>query len=261
MTSFIGDDFYRMDKKRRGYAVIFNNETFETLSPREGSRKDVIALEETFGPDCLGFDVECHNDLSADDIGNKLQKLSKADHSECDCLCVIFLTHGMDNGIIHLKKGVYLVDQLWAPFLNDRCLGLAGKPKFFFIQACRGTKAHYGVNLVRFNSSEMDSVSRESYIIPSHSDILVSYSTVPGALSPRNKIKGTWFIQSLCKVLKEHYKTSDLLSMLTMVNREVALGYEFCGDESQESADKYCGMKVTPIFTSTLMRNVFFLPK
>lgn len=50
--------------------------------------------------------------------------------------------------------------------------------------------------------------------------------TFSGYYAWRDTINGSWFIQSLCKMLEEHYKTRELLSILTLVNRDVAINYE-----------------------------------
>jgi caspase 7 len=54
-------------------------------------------------------------------------------------------------------------------------------------------------------------------------DILIMYSTVEGFTSWRDPINGSYFIQSLVKQLKEYNGTKDLLTILTFVNRQVAV--------------------------------------
>ena len=52
------------------------------------------------------------------------------------------------------------------------------------------------------------------------------YSTIPGFCSWRNASTGSWFIQSLCKILEQHGFEYDLISNLTRVARKVAYNYE-----------------------------------
>lgn len=54
---------YNMKHKRRGHAVIFNHDIFDTndYAPREGSELDVKSLDETFTS--LLFKVTTHNNL------------------------------------------------------------------------------------------------------------------------------------------------------------------------------------------------------
>ena len=59
---------YNMQHKRRGHAVIFNHDTFETdhYATREGSKLDVIHLYEKFSS--LLFDVTVHDNLEYSQI-------------------------------------------------------------------------------------------------------------------------------------------------------------------------------------------------
>lgn len=87
------------------------------------------------------------------------------------------LTHG-DKGRIYAKDFGYPPDMLWTPFTGDKCPTLAGKPKMFFIQACRGTKVDSGARAI-FISRDSGSAT---YSIPSMADILVMYSTYEGKI-------------------------------------------------------------------------------
>ena len=54
------------------------------------------------------------------------------------------------------------------------------------------------------------------------SDYLLSYSTIPGHVSWRNKKTGSWFIYTLANVFKDNATKEHLIDMLTEVNRKVA---------------------------------------
>lgn len=62
-----------MDCKKRGLAYIFNHEIFDdALEPRLGTRTDCENLEQTLKH--LSFDVVVCNDLSYDEIQEKVEK-------------------------------------------------------------------------------------------------------------------------------------------------------------------------------------------
>lgn len=66
---------YKMDCKKRGLAYIFNHEIFDedtALEPRLGTRTDCDNLEQTLKH--LSFDVVVCNDLSYDEIQEKVEK-------------------------------------------------------------------------------------------------------------------------------------------------------------------------------------------
>jgi caspase-like apoptosis-related cysteine protease len=65
---------YNMQHRRRGHAVIFNHDVFETdhYAPREGSKNDVRDLRETFSS--LLFDVTVHDNLEYSEIKDTISK-------------------------------------------------------------------------------------------------------------------------------------------------------------------------------------------
>jgi caspase-like apoptosis-related cysteine protease len=65
---------YNMQHKRRGRAVIFNNDTFDTehYAPREGSKIDVENLHKILSS--LLFDVTVHHNLEYSEIRNIISK-------------------------------------------------------------------------------------------------------------------------------------------------------------------------------------------
>ncbi|PNF30631.1 hypothetical protein B7P43_G06128 [Cryptotermes secundus] len=244
---------YNMKHKRRGQAVIFNHDTFDTndYAPREGSKLDVKKLHETFTS--LLFEVTIHNNLEYSDIKEAISALAKEDHSDADCLAVIVLTHGEREGrLVPRDSGVfYNVEMLWKPFTADKCPSLAGKPKLFFIQACRGKKLDAGIKVKQRRSIEFDS-SPPLCKIPTHADFLFAHSTMEGFYSFRNPDKGTWFIQSLCKELNS---TDNLLQILTRATRRVTQL------ESESNTQQFHEQKQVPSITSMLTRDLYFHPK
>lgn len=257
MPVLIDADRYNMDHKHRGKCIIFNHEEFdENVDKREGSTVDVKRLQESFGR--LGFDIEVENDLSHAEIMDKIEKMSQYDHTDNDCLCVIMLTHGLQNDLIWAKDVAYRSDKIWKPFTADKCTTLAGKPKLFFFQACRGDRVDSGVILSPRSltpSEATDTVT--SYKIPTHADFLLAHSSVQDFYTWRNPVEGTWYIQCLCKVLDEHGTNMDLMSMLTLTARKIATDFASIYPTDKSMHDK----KQVPSVTSMLIRSVYFPPK
>jgi hypothetical protein len=52
-------------------------------------------------------------------------------------LFIVILTHGSSKNKIHAKDFPFEAQLLWEPFLGKDRKNLNGKPKIFFIQACR----------------------------------------------------------------------------------------------------------------------------
>ncbi|KAH0945165.1 hypothetical protein HN011_004201 [Eciton burchellii] len=247
---------YNMNHKNRGKCVIFNHEEFETgFDKREGSTTDALRLEKSFGK--LGFDVEVHNDFTHVEVMSEIDKLSHFDHKDNDCLCIIVLTHGLHNDFICAKDAAFKSDKIWKSFTAEKCKSLAGKPKLFFFQACRGDELDGGVLLCPRSliTSETDSVA--SYKIPTHADFLIAHSSVQGFYTWRNPVEGTWYIQCLCDILDEYGTKLDLMTLLTMTARKVATDYTSNNIDDPIMHDK----KQVPSVTTMLIRSVYFPPK
>jgi len=162
----------------------------------------------------------------------------------------------MENKIkIFCEDADYRPEDLWNPFTADRCPSLAGKPKIFLIQACRGDQLDAGTMLKRTSRTQVDSFSQQekNYVVPNRADFLVVFSTVPGYYSWRNTTDGSWFIQSIVRTLTAYKDRKDLLSMMTIVAREVALNFQ----SNVPTAPSFDQKKQVPMITSTLIREVF----
>ncbi|KAL1459324.1 hypothetical protein WDU94_011318 [Cyamophila willieti] len=247
---------YNMSHPRRGRAIVFNHDEFEmdNMTPRPGSGADVKNLEASF--DALGFVVSVYTNRDFKEITEILSNLSQEDHSDADCLVVTVLTHGLGERYLWAHDMPYFVEKLWLPFTADKCRTLAGKPKIFFIQACRGTKLDGGVRLVSRANTETDA-GVNAYKIPSYADFLIAYSTVEGFYSWRHPENGTWFIQCLCQELADSGSKLDLLSIMTRVSRRVALDMESYNDLLSWQHQQ----KQVPSINSMLIRDVIFKPK
>lgn len=112
---------------------------------------------------------------------------TKEDHRKSDCILFVFMTHGY-NGKLYAKDTHYNPDPLRLLFTSDKCPSLAGKPKIFIIQACRGNSPDLGTSLTprpkhssshRVSSSdETDGHKSEPFKMATHADFLIANSTV-----------------------------------------------------------------------------------
>ncbi|XP_021933181.1 caspase-1-like isoform X2 [Zootermopsis nevadensis] len=238
---------YNMRHPKRGVALILNHQEFADVAPRRGSSRDCENLCAEL--EKLGFETRVHQDLTYIALSAVLTETLE-DHSTADCIMVIAMTHG-DSGYLHSRDTVYHTQELWLHFTGDMCPTLVGKPKIFFIQACRGTMVDSGVSV------DVTDSYTTSYVLPTQADILIAYSTVDGTdgyYSWRNPRSGSWFIQALCHELQTHGRTRDLLTLLTFVCRRVAIDYQSTvpGDENMDRK------KQIPVITSMLTRLVYF---
>ncbi|XP_017547313.1 caspase-8-like [Pygocentrus nattereri] len=249
------DKEYPMTSKPRGYCVIINNMNFKNNKRnREGSNYDAAALEKVFK--FLGFDVQIYTDQKAEAMKKLLLDFSKKEHGDCFVCCV--LSHGEKKGVIGTDQKLCPMKDILSPFDGKNCSTLAGKPKVFFIQACRGKNREEKVVVSVDDCHERDvdlasDTLEETYSIPKNSDFLVAMSTVEDYVSYRTA-NGSWFIQALCAQLEEGSKSGDdILTILTKVNEEVS---RMEGDEIVNETT--CDAKMTPEPRFTLTKKLIF---
>ncbi|XP_077588544.1 caspase-3-like [Stigmatopora nigra] len=239
---------YKMDYPSVGTCVIINNKNFKKstkMTTRNGTDVDAGLAVKTFSE--LGYKLNVANDLSVDKMMDLLRRVSKEDHSKSASFVCVLLSHG-DEGVIYGTDGFEKLENMSRPFKGHYCKTLVGKPKLFFIQACRGTEMDDGI--------ETDSVVEQSSDkLPMEADFLYAYSTAPGYYSWRNTENGSWFIQALCEMLQRFKGELELMHIMTRVNHKVATQFE-----SNSNLPGFTGKKQIPCISSMLTKE-FYFPK
>ena len=263
------EKIYKMDSCPKGIVIIFNNVSYKYYTNRRSSNKDAHRLQALF--EQIGFDVLCCTDYGKKRAVRFLKECAKDEnYKDCGCIVVCVLSHGNQGGLIFGDGTMLYVQDLID--CVQKSLLYVEKPKLFFIQACRGMRTAGKVSdesphpsrmltdVVESTSqtdlteadvappaSEADIMAGVDIHIP-EADILLSYSTIPGFASFRNKKRGTWYVQTLAKVFSEQAWKEDVLSLLTQVNYEIA------------RLTTKAGWKQIPTPQSTLRKKLYFLP-
>lgn len=239
---------YKMDYPCLGTCLVINNKNFDRstqMSPRNGTDLDAATAMKVFSS--LGYKMRVTNDQTVKQMTQLLLSVSQEDHSNSASFVCVLLSHG-DEGIIYGTDGPEKFENLTKCFKGDRCKSLVGKPKLFFIQACRGSELDDGATV------ETDSVDdQQSERIPVEADFLYAYSTAPGYYSWRNTVNGSWFMQALCEMLQRYSGKLELMQILTRVNRKVALHFE-----SSSNLPGFGGKKQIPCIVSMLTKDFYF---
>lgn len=241
---------YKMNHTSRGVAMIFNHEIFgmQDKPKRVGSDKDRDRLKNLLTR--LHFDVHVLDDFTLREIKEELGKVAAMDHTHHDCLLITFMTHGDDRTISSYDRD-YKIDLITKYFTDTRCPTLEGKPRLFFIQACRGSGIDHGLSpdqhrehmkdlqirrqnrRRRKGNDHTDAVPDDDdpgreieqmvHNPPIYQDFLIVRSTMPGFFSFRNTDSGSWFIQEFCNELEENGVCDNLMHVLTRVNYRVSM--------------------------------------
>ncbi|XP_077535208.1 uncharacterized protein LOC144147054 isoform X3 [Haemaphysalis longicornis] len=253
-----GPKIYSMTRNPRGRCIILNNVHFDSHSEsREGSELDVDRMHALFTQ--FHFEVTIESNLSAMDMKAILEGVSKEEsQKDADCLVVILMSHGKE-GTIYGSDGeeVHLEPDVYGPFNNCNCRTLQGKPKLFFIQACRGDQWDNGIDDVRETSDTSHGADEDSRMtsrrpskrMPGVSDMYIAYATIPGYVALKNKQIGSWFLSAVSEVFTEHACTTSLDGLMERVHEKVM------------SYDAHDGSKQTPSVSKHGWRmGLFFNP-
>ncbi|KAK6187860.1 hypothetical protein SNE40_005793 [Patella caerulea] len=180
-TNVILEDFYGPDSEDeyenyggKRLMLVIQNEIFHKMDNRIGCKADTKALKTTFKK--LGFRVKCFKNLEARQIAKTLKEASENfNHGEADCFACVILSHGDEfytslrerkNMIYGIDEGRISVERIMNYFDSQNCPALQGKPRLFFIQACRGKDSDAGENiqLLGRTTSQREIIKEETQV-------------------------------------------------------------------------------------------------
>ncbi|EDS44486.1 caspase-6 [Culex quinquefasciatus] len=283
---------YSMESRLRGKVLIFNQREFTNgYSPRVGTEKDVERLLQTLP--LLGYareHIKVFENQDASDIEavagkcehfwNEFVK-TDAELNQCDSLVVFFLTHGEQNDRLVARDETFHLYEFIEHFTPAALPAMAGKPKLFVVQACRGGRLDRGVQLqslvsglastlvsrFRFDTGSFVGANlvggrrytcpvqdNRIFSYPEFADFLIAMSSHHGHVSFRNA-QGSWYIQELCNVI-ESFDPDDesILDILTATNSAVSRRVSNVDGRRNNK-------KQISSFYSTLTKKLYFMPR
>jgi hypothetical protein len=251
------DRVYKIDYSRPGVVVIFNNKEFTDsykYPVRHGSEKDVSDLCRLFRG--LNYAVRPpYIDKTEADMRRLITKYATDEYTSFGCLIIFIMSHGDKSKIISSDAEIIDLNEFITPLKENA--SLKSKPKVFFIQACRG-RARMTVddgNRTMNSSSSMfyaryhDDKNR----LPKDADFLFSYSTLEDYVSYRDEDFGSWYIQMLCKAIRED-ESKEISAILRythlLISKMVATNLS--------TNDEIVEVKMTPTYEDRLTK-LFFI--
>ena len=189
---------------------------------RRGAHVDEVRLKRLFNE--MHFLVRVFNNLTQHEMEEEFMAVAKRDHSNYDMFVGVVMTHGGHCDELQGSDGrMTNVKRVTEEFLPRRCPSLAGKPKIFFFQSCRGIAKQRRAQSAEHNITDpcWSDSPLASTTFPHGADFLLSFSTPPDYVAYRYD-SGSPYIQTLVDVVRERHHTNHLLDMLTEVNRRVA---------------------------------------
>ena len=226
-------NFFGGRRMHHGMCLIIN-QTFQNYPGvhRAGTEKDEQDLKRAW--EYLGCknNVEIKRDLNKHQMIKALRcfrdSLEKINPDYC---VVCILSHGNLNKkkqrdeVMDANLEMISMNKIKNMFVDGRqCAAMIGKPKLFFIQACRGKQNQ---NMIDTDMSETDGddsnadMEEDGKKYVNKSWFFVYQSTIKGYSSNRHPQNGTIFIQSLCKELMENGRKIDLSTISSSVNQRI----------------------------------------
>ncbi|XP_076456546.1 caspase-3-like [Babylonia areolata] len=268
-------DEYDTTHSRCGIALIIINETFRGHKGRTGSQLDADNLSRTFSS--LGFEVRMLRDCTLHELKHVLGQVAKEDHSDSDCFVLALSSHGDEitqdgkrdarlaervrEDVVFCTDFYLTTRELVLHFSDTSCPTLKGKPRLFFLQACRGDQLDEGQEVKVIHSAgevmdEVDAPVPEVVVSPApcFKDCLIMCATPPGYYAFRRPTDGSWFVQALCSVLEQCDGSHDILQLLTKTLNIVAHQYMSFTPLRADTDKK----KQTPCIYSMLTKTLYW---
>merc|ERR1712226_446918 len=146
-------------KRSTGLALVINNVDFSHMMKRKGSDVDhhnIKLLLSAFGFQL--FEENRTRNLREKDMKDVLERFAGLqDHQKYSCSVVVVMTHGKDGWLYATdssRDNLVSVDWMLKLFHGDNCPNLNGKPKLFFLQACRGERMDKGADLYGYDNTD-----------------------------------------------------------------------------------------------------------
>ena len=200
---------YEMKPGCHGLAVIITNENFsvKSIGTRHGTGVDEENLKIMFR--FLGYKVHVYHDVDSDGMFSIFKKVQEFDHTPYDSFICCILSHGTKDAVLASNSIQVNIADLTGELNGDKCPNLAGKPKLFFIQACRGDKLQKRITV-------------DGETLPNTSDFFFSFAVPLGYQAFQHTEKGSWYVTELCRAIGEHATYTPLIEMMHLVHQRVA---------------------------------------
>ena len=241
-------------KQNHGIALIITNINWQKdtkFKDRPGAEDHEKRLSETF--EKLGYNVVPNRNFTGQEMKDCLSSVAKfLINREHDSFICCISSHGDASSIVGVDGALVKVGDLAKIVNGSGCPKLNGKPKMFFIQACRGKEASEPVPLDNGGSgaTEVDALKDSGKrSLPSEADFFFGFSTCQDKVAVRSA-----YIKVLCDTFNDHASHMSLYDMMVLVNDKVSqptYQVQLSGANTEDHQQ-------IPEIVSRLRRKVFF---
>ena len=205
----------------------------KTFPNLDGGKEDVEALKKFFSN--LQFTVEVHPNLNAHFMRKHVEEYSQMKHK--GVFILIILSHGGEGDVVYgTDIGEVKVHELQEYFHTTKCASLAGVPKVFLIDACRGGN-HEKVHMHRVARGLSNTSYHSVKGITDSADFMTVYASTHGNVAYMHTNgsgkSGSYFTQTLVEVMEEADENKEFNEIITEVRSRIQENYKTEGDEAE----------------------------
>ncbi|XP_052106425.1 caspase-1-like [Mytilus californianus] len=293
VKNYLFNDIYDFNHSNKRVAILIINSSFSEYSKRPFASEDYTKMKTMF--ELMDFDVKVLVNKKSSDLRKELQTISRQMEESCDCLACVISSHGAEipmessndtsaqprHHVLFTADGIVPTDRILQEFNDDNCPNLQGKPRMFFIQACRSIfnpdndpeseiDKGYTIDLLqeladndivpdkmneKVTNAQIDAV--DFCDIPCYEDYLVMFSSSSGKLGWSDK-RGGWLMYCLFTVFEKLLDTDfdDFLQILSAVCGKMARDLE-----TSHPKKVYNRTKSAAVIYHMLTKDLYLRPK
>ncbi|KAG2455863.1 CASPE protein, partial [Polypterus senegalus] len=234
---------YDLQPMRRGLVLCVTD-------GREGSEEDLKNISKIFTKKRINF-VKVINPRG-EEILPKIKtfrdEINNA-REDTSCSFVVLMSHGNQDVIKGVDNMEEKLQNLFTLFNNEQCPKLQNKPKVFIIQACRGSVKDKGTPYIDDDTDfEKENIVR---MLPTTSDTLVVYASMPGYVAIRNPVLGSRLITEMTTIFETFSDQHHIVDLFTMFVLKV--------QEDNEMPEAQRSMQAADANSINVLRCVFSL--
>ena len=232
----------RRENGYQGIGLAIVNSFHDFPNMRVGAKQDKETLSQLF--ESLNLEYRPHYEKTKEQIVELLEETAKDPNLSSDSMIAIAISsHGCEEGLLginiqnRLKYGgdsdykntedCISSTQIQEIFNGDNCKGLAGKPKLFLLNGCRGKGVENAVRKEKITFDGIESTpdgiesTPDSEYATTWSDFFVIHSCVHGKISLLSNIEGSLFFVEFSKTYAKYGHKRPIESIMPTVNRNL----------------------------------------
>lgn len=227
-----------------GICLVFNNVHFSDprFRRRSGSILDYHRIEKVFR--CFGFQVEEKQDCTSVMMTDCLRRTAQSYSSHYCAFVCFFLSHGKEEKICDRDGRLVPLSELLSAFI-DHCPQMMHKPQLFFVQICRDSEDETSTSGSPGSQSDAQKFAGIP-IFPKALHILLGFATTSGREAYSCDSRGSPYIESLTRVLRERGDKDTLQEVLKITRQLVEVSIAIHNKD------------MCPSYISTLCRPLIF---